>query len=68
MPDLINKDHADRVDRMTPAAKDARLGEAINALIVNHNALLAKLDADVGVTDTDYAATLTVQPLGTKQA
>lgn len=30
------------------------------AIIEQFNALLAKLDADVGVTDVDYAATLTI--------
>lgn len=29
-----------------------------NELKADHNALLAKLDADAGVTDTNYAATL----------
>ncbi len=28
---------------------------AINALIANHNTLIAKLNADAGVTDVNYA-------------
>lgn len=28
---------------------------AINALIANHNTLIAKLNLDAGVTDTNYA-------------
>lgn len=32
----------------------------VNELKTKHNALLAKLDADAGVTDTNYAATQAV--------
>lgn len=32
----------------------------INEMRTNINALLAKLDADAGVTDTNYAATLAI--------
>lgn len=32
------------------------LSAAVNALISDHNTLRAKLNADAGVTDTDYAA------------
>jgi hypothetical protein len=32
------------------------LTAAVNALISDHNTLRAKLNADAGVTDTDYAA------------
>lgn len=32
----------------------------VNELKADHNALLAKLDADAGVTDTNYAATVAV--------
>jgi arsenate reductase-like glutaredoxin family protein len=31
------------------------MATAINALIANHNTLVAKLNADAGVTDTNYA-------------
>jgi hypothetical protein len=33
----------------------------VNELKADHNALLAKLDADAGVTDTNYAATVAVE-------
>lgn len=32
------------------------LAAAVNALISDHNTLRAKLNADAGVTDTNYAA------------
>lgn len=32
------------------------LAAAVNALISDHNTLSAKLNADAGVTDTNYAA------------
>lgn len=32
------------------------LSAAVNALITDHNTLIAKLNADAGVTDTNYAA------------
>ena len=56
----------DELNRCMPAAAHAMLGDLLddiitqhNALIVKYNALLAKLDADVGVTDTNYVSTLT---------
>jgi hypothetical protein len=33
----------------------SNLVDAVNALIANHNTLIAKLNADAGVTDTNYA-------------
>ena len=53
-----------QLDRMAPATRDAKLGTKLNELITQHNALCAKLDADAGVTDTNYAATLGITPLG----
>lgn len=53
----------DKLNRSMPAAKDAKLGDILNDLITAHNALLAKLDADAGVTDTNYASTLAVTTL-----
>ena len=38
----------------------------LEALRTKHNALLAKLDIDAGVTDTNYAALLTVGTLNTQ--
>lgn len=35
----------------------AAVRTAVNELKADHNATLAKLDADAGVTDTNYAAT-----------
>ena len=56
----------DELNRTTPAAAHAKLGDVVNDLIaaVNANtaalkALSAKLDADAGVTDTNYTSTLT---------
>lgn len=53
------------LNRMNPAASYAQLGtsfddviKAFNALAAKHNALLAKLDLDAGVTDTNYAAAI----------
>lgn len=51
----------DELNRAMPAAKAAHLGACLYDLIKQHNALLAKLDADVGVSATDYAATLKVK-------
>ncbi|HET7675843.1 MAG TPA: hypothetical protein VFL54_10005 [Gammaproteobacteria bacterium] len=53
----------DKLNRMTPGASEAELGSRLAALIESHNALLAKLDADATVTDTDFAATLAVPSL-----
>ena len=36
--------------------------DAIVAMETSYNALLAKLDADAGVTDVDYESTLAVDP------
>jgi hypothetical protein len=61
----------DQLNRAMPAARDAALGDVVADLIATANALradltemrtrinavLAKLDADAGVTDTNYAAT-----------
>ena len=59
------KDLQDKLNRCMPIAHDVMLGDlpqevvtAYNDLKTKYNALLAKLDADAGVTDTNYAATL----------
>lgn len=56
----------DELNRCMPAADHAKLGNLLNDLItaVNANttaikAVAAKLDADAGVTDTNYASTIT---------
>ena len=56
---LINE-----LNRSSPIADDVKLGDLLNTLIANHNALCAKLDADAGVTDTNYAAALGIKALG----
>lgn len=63
-----NYDHQDRLNRCLPAANSAQLGNIlndlitqVNALTVKFNALLAKLDADAAnsaLNDTNYASTL----------
>lgn len=64
MSDKPELDHVDRLNRAMPANKTANLGTIVKELIDNHNALLVKLDADVNLTDDDYAATLSVRNLG----
>lgn len=62
----LNRDHVRQIDHMNPAAKEAELGTLVQAMGDKFNALLAKLDADATVTDTDYAATLAVETLEDK--
>ena len=56
-------DPKDALNRAMPANARVQLGDVIDELITKHNALLAKLDADAGVTGTDYVATLSVKTL-----
>ena len=51
-----------RLNNSSPAANDVGLGDIVNELIntvntlrADHNTLAAKLNADAGVTDTNYA-------------
>lgn len=53
----------DELNRMNPAAAHVKLGDVVDELIAKHNSLLAKLDADAGVTDTTYTTLLRVAPL-----
>lgn len=53
----------DLLNRSYPAMARAKLGDVLQELIDQHNALLAKLDADTGVTGTDYASTLGIADL-----
>ncbi len=53
------------LNRATPGLNRVKLGDVMsdmiaehNALVTKYNALLAKLDADAGITDTDYVATV----------
>lgn len=57
----------EKINKASPANAKAKLGDAVaelvaqmNTLTTNYNALLAKLDADAGVTDTNYVATRAV--------
>lgn len=54
----------DQLNRCMPAAADVKLGDKLAEIIANHNAAMAKLDADAGVTDTNYSALYAVKPLG----
>ncbi len=58
-----NLDPKDVLNRAMPANARVQLGDVIDELITKHNALLAKLDLDAGVTDTNYTATLSVKTL-----
>lgn len=53
----------EQLNRSSPAAADAQLGTTLKDLITSLNALLTKLDADAGVTDTNYSALLKVKDL-----
>lgn len=44
------------IDQAALVALLGNMKDAINALIADHNTLRAKLNADAGVTDTNYAA------------
>jgi hypothetical protein len=45
-------------NRSCPAQETTDLLTVVNQLAAAMNALLAKLDADAGVTDANYAATI----------
>jgi len=59
----MSRDLVHELNNSMPAAFHADLGTTIQTIAVQFNALLAKLDADTGVTATDYAATLRITPL-----
>lgn len=52
---------ADKKVRITgqPGSDVQELATQLNAVIVAQRAMAAKLDADAGVTDADYVATIT---------
>lgn len=63
----------DQLNRSMPIASKVKLGTAVqelidayNAMATKYNALLAKLDADAGVTDTNYVATQGVSAVAVK--
>lgn len=53
----------DELNRCMPAAAHSKLGSLLEEIITKHNALVAKLDADAGVTDTNFGALLKIKPL-----
>jgi hypothetical protein len=59
----MTRDLIHELNRSMPAAAHAALGTNLETIATQFNALLAKLDADAGITDTDYAATLALKPL-----
>lgn len=64
---MTTLNHIERLNRMAPAAFTAELGQVLDDLITQHNALLAKLDADTGLDDSDYVSTLKITPLSERQ-
>lgn len=57
----------EKINKASPANAKAKLGDVVaelvaqvNTLTTSYNALLAKMDADVGVTDTNYTSTRAV--------
>lgn len=56
-----------RLNKSNPTNKVVKLGDVLDDLITKHNALLAKLDADAGVTDTNYTALHAVTALDKRQ-
>jgi hypothetical protein len=59
----MTENKQDILNRSMPAAYKVKLGStldeviaAYNSLVTKYNATLAKLDADAGVTDTNYSA------------
>jgi hypothetical protein len=62
------RDAVSMVNNMVPVADYIKLGNVLNDLITNHNALCAKLDADAGVTDTNYTALLGIATLQSRLA
>ena len=59
----IKRNLQQELNNMAPAAAHAKLGDIVDELIGNFNAALAKLDADAGVTDTNYKATFGLKTL-----
>lgn len=57
------RDAVELINNLTPAADYVKLGAIMDELITKHNALCVKLDADAGVTSTDYKATLGIVEL-----
>lgn len=74
MPEIGTRNIPDELNRLSPATSHAKLGDVIadlittvNKVVADNVALTAKLNADAGVTDTNYATTAAaVGLLGTR--
>ena len=55
-----HRDPQNLLNRCMPIANDVQLGDLLQELIDKHNALLAKLDTDAGVSGTNFASTLSI--------
>lgn len=62
----LNRNLEEMLNNATPGTSYAQLGTLLEELIDKHNELLAKLDADAGITDTDYEATLGIVGLASR--
>jgi hypothetical protein len=62
------RDAKELLNNSSPAAEYTKLGNLLDEMITKHNALCAKLDADAGVTDTNFAATLGIATLQSRLA
>lgn len=62
------RDAKELLNSSSPAADYTKLGNLLDEMITKHNALCAKLDADAGVTDTNFAATLGIATLQSRLA
>lgn len=63
-----SRNAVDMLNSAMPTADYVKLGTIMDELITKHNALCAKLDADAGVTDTNYASTLGIATLQSRLA
>ena len=61
--EMPKRDLKTDLNRMNPAAAKLKLGDVIDELIVAHNAAMAKLDVDVGVTATTFVSAHYVKTL-----
>lgn len=63
-----SRNAAEMLNKLSPTTDYVKLGNIMDEMITKHNALCAKLDADAGVTDTNYAATLGIATLQSRLA
>lgn len=66
MPTIPVRNLQKELNKMNPVADHAKLGDILNDLITKHNAVCAKLDADAGVTDTNFTALHAVTTLANR--